>query len=233
MAKWTITKLVGGMLNLVATAAGYALDISEVTNVGHDWWLLITLIIGIGLVGWVVGDLYGQNRKLLDIRPTISVEPVKDNNGYYLKIRNSGAEAVFKAQISLTAEEDPSVGGLSRYDGYWQKANRNEARIFSNQDDYIKIAERIAPPSDLNSVWLNIFYFNPKLIEVLNNTGGEAHVKTSTHYVGSYIKHEDGSKTLLEKKEYRLDVSISSSPSLRDGIYKGSFKLDIDNLVIS
>jgi len=152
---------------------------------------------------------------------------------FYLKVRNNGAEARFKAQITLSSEDDPQVWRLTTYDGYWQMSNGNESKILPNQYDSIKIAERRSYPPDYNSVHLRIFYYNPKLVEALYSSEGEAHCDTSSYWVGAYIEKEDGSKTPLEKHEYDLRVSISSSPSLREKMYIESFKLDIDTLRIS
>ena len=229
MEKRNIAKLVGGMLNMIATATGYALDISEVTNISANWWPLITLVIGIILVTWVILDLNGQINRLLDTRPTITIQPISENNIYYLKVHNNGAEGILKAQIDLFAE-DPSVGGLKGYDGYWQKANCNESKILPNQYDSVKIAERISSPPDYNSVHLRIYYYNPKLMESLSSTGGEAQCDTASHWIGSTITSPDGSTRPLTKHEYKLCITISASPRLREGVYQGHYILDIDGL---
>lgn len=190
---------------------------------------LIGFFAFVGFMIWIILEKQRTINKLLDSRPTISVEPVRENDSYYLKVCNNGAEGLFRAQITLCSD-DPSVWRLPTYDGYWQKANSNASRIFPNQYDYIKIAERKAYPPDYNSVRLRICYYNPKLVESLSSTGGEAKCDTEDYWLGSYIERPDGTKIPFEKKEYGLNVSISSSPELREGSYNENFKLDINSL---
>ncbi len=211
------------MLNLVATATGYALDISEVTHISANWWLLITLVIGIFLVGWVIFDLYQQISKLQDDRPSIHVELAKEYDIHYLKVSNKGAKGTFKAQFELTSKE-PSVWQLPYYNGHWRLSSKSEAEILKGQSDMIKVAKSIIS-SKGSSVLLRIFFHDEP-------TKSERYIETSSYWIGAYVEKENGSKKPMTKWDYQLRVSISSSPSLREGVYHGHYRLNVDRLEV-
>ena len=214
------------------TAIPLILDVQTVfPNWNWQYHALIGFFFFVAFMVWMVWDRQTTISRLLDLMPTILVEPIEENGIYYLKVHNIGAEGILKAQINLSAE-DPSVSNLQGYDGYWQKANCNESKILPNQFDCIKIAERISSAPDYNSVHLRIYYYNPKLIESLSSTGGEVYSNTATHWLGAYIEHPDGSTVPLTKHEYKLCVTISSSPKLKEGVYQANYILDVSSLRI-
>jgi hypothetical protein len=43
MEKWSISKLVLGMLSLITTAVALALDTAEVAKLDSKWWMPITI----------------------------------------------------------------------------------------------------------------------------------------------------------------------------------------------
>jgi hypothetical protein len=208
MGKWIIARLVGGMIILVVTATGYALDVSEVTNIGAKWWPLITLIVGIFLVGWVVFDLQRRINILLGSRPTIHIEIVKEHHTYYLKVHNEGEKGAWQ---------------LPFYNGHWRLANNSEAQIMKDQSDMIKVAESIM--SSKGFAHLRIFFHD-------ESAKSERYIDTSSHWIGAYVEDENGNKEPLTKWEYKLHVTVSSSPSLREGTYDSYYKLNVDRLEV-
>jgi hypothetical protein len=139
MRRWAIARLVGGMLSLVVTATGYALDLSQVMNIGEKWWWLITLIIGIFLLSWVILDFHNQLNRLLNAKPSITVRPIKDNDDYYLEVNNTGEPAEFECQIRITEDKTGYKKGQI-YFGYWELGASSKATIMNI--DRLKIAHR-------------------------------------------------------------------------------------------
>lgn len=133
------------MSNMIASAIGYTLDFKQITNSPFDWWIL-TIGVATGFAVWIIVDLYKQNSQLLDVRPSIKVEPLVQKRGdgeyYYLKVFNNGAEGVFYAQLEFATDDAwiPSCSQLSNYQGYWRKANKTAALIAQGQDDWVEIA---------------------------------------------------------------------------------------------
>ncbi len=225
MGKYTIVELVVGMLNLGATAIGYALDIKEITHISANWWPLITLSIGILLVAWVIYDNNKQISKLLDARPSICVQILNESHIYYLKIHNNGARGTFEAQIKLSSD-DPSVSGFLPYKGYWKNEGKDKSPILNGQDDLLKIAE--LDSSEVpggTSQSLKIWYFDPSVNVAY-------HISTSNYWPGGYIRHPDGSTTAMTKHEYRICVNISSDPKLKEGNFKANYILDFNGLKV-
>ncbi len=77
------------------TAIDFALNISGITSMGAKWIPLITFIVFALVIFWIIYDLKKANEHLLDSRPTINVEPLKEGEVLYLKVHNKGAEGKF------------------------------------------------------------------------------------------------------------------------------------------
>ncbi len=189
------------------------------------WSLIsfISFVIFAGLVIWGLYDRERQIKELKDAKPSISVEPIEDNGVYYLKVNNNGAEGTFKAQIQLksSSPSDYPLRLPPTYDACWNSPEKYEGKILKGHDGYIVMAQRISPPQTL-SINLRIFYYN-------QSTRQEGQVDTQ-HWIGRYIEHPDGSKQDLPDTEYELSVTISSSPGLREDIFKAKYLLSVDGL---
>ncbi len=207
------------MLNLTATAVGYSLDISQVVNIGPKWWLLITLLLGIGLLGWVIVELNGQ----LNEKPSITVRPIKERDSYYLLVTNKGAFASFTAQIKLTSN-DPSVlnlSTLSHYQGLWVSPDKIKADIYKGQSARIRIAD--ITPDDMGFD-MEIYYYQ--------NLNIDGKVRTNPYWVGTITNGDTGVTRPLEHPEsHHLLVTISATPGLREGFYRQKFRLDYKGLL--
>ena len=88
----------------------------------------------------------------------------------------------------------------------------------------IKVAESMMSTT-IPSVLLRIFFHD-------EHTKSECFIETSSHLIGAYVEKEDGSKRPLTKWDYQLRVSISSSPSSREGVYHNYYKLNVDGLEV-
>jgi hypothetical protein len=197
------------------------------------WWLILVVILIVSpflafhtlrlrLVS-VEGDL----RDLQESSPSINIERVErfapgGGTNYYLKVHNSGAVGVFKAQLELSSEE-PSVGALPRYIGCWEDGNKGEARILKGQDDLLKIATAISSLRPYYSIHLEIPFYDPKANYVHS-------VSTSSYWADAVVTSKDGNVRPMTKWDYKLRVTISSSPELRDGVFCKDYVLNVDGL---
>ncbi len=221
MDKWGFTRTVGGMLNLIATAVGYGLDISQTANIGPKWWLLITLLLGIGLVGWVIWELHSQ----LNERPSVTVKSIKEGDTYCLLVTNKGAFASFTSQITLTTN-DPSVSELSTlscYQGLWDSPQKIKADIPKGQSAKVKIAD-----INLSSLgWeMEIYYYQ--------SPNGDGRIRANPYWRGTITKENTGETRPLEPPDaHLLVVTISGKPDLKEGFFKKKYQLGYDGLVLA
>lgn len=224
MYKSLVIKAVGALLCAIATAIGLGQNIMGITKLPMNWWPLVTLAVFCGLVTWMIYGLYKENSRLLNGRPSIYVEPIRDGESFYLKVSNHGEQGIFKAQIQLDAEDDSQVWALKNYTGHWKNSNRGDLEIMKGHTGWIKIAELISYPNS-NSVYLKIWFFDDKLYAA-------NFIYSSSHWIGATIKSPDGDTKPMTKDEYKLQVTISANPSLREGAYQGRFRLNVDRLEV-
>lgn len=224
MHKSFVIKAVGAILFMIATAIGLAQDFMGITRLPMNWWPLITFVAFCVLVIWMISGLYRERSRLLNSRPSIYVEPVREGETFYLKVHNDGEQGIFKAQIQLDAEDDPQVWTLKNYTGHWKNSNRGDLEIMKGHTGWIKIAELISHPNS-SSVYLKIWFFDDKLYAA-------NYISSSTHWIGATITSPDGSTKPMTKHEYKPQVRISATPSLREGVYQERFRLNVDRLEV-
>ena len=200
----------------VFSATGFALNVLQVLHYPLTWLPLIGFVIFTVLTFVRLGELYKENTELLNAKPCIEVQPLKEKNDFYLKVYNTGGEGKFRAQVRLSSD-DPSVRCLPNYQASWKYSNKEEAEILQKHDDWIRIASSELGDS---AGFLKIWYFD----KVHNYTDN---ITTSSHFWGATITNTKGKTRPLKNKKYTLDVVISSSPSLRGGAYQGKFLLGI------
>lgn len=224
MQKSLIIKAVLAILSMIATAIGLGRNILGITELPMSWWPLATFIVFCVLVGWMIIGVYNENNRLLSNKPSINVEPMEDGKSYYLKVVNNGEQGIFKAEIELESEDDPQVWGLKNYTGYWRGANGGEFPIMKGHTGWVKIAERTN--GGRSSVeHLNICFFDDRICEA-------RYVSSSAHWIGATIVSRSGERKPMTKHRYKLRVVISANPSLREGVYKGRFRLSLDGLAV-
>jgi hypothetical protein len=211
------------LCSAILTVVGIALDIEAITKLPVSWLPLITFVVFCVSVWRMLSDLYSERSRLLNIRPSISVvEPTLEGRIYYLKVHNDGEKGFFKAQIQLEAEDDPSVWKLKNYTGYWKNSNKEGLEIMKGHDECIKIAELVAHTNSC-SEYLKIWFFDHRLYAA--NC-----ISSSSHLIGATVRNVDGEPRPMTKHEYKLEVTISADPSLREGVYKGRFRFNVDRL---
>ena len=80
------------MISAIASASGYALNITGTTSVQFKWWPLICLVIFVLLLGWAFYDLNHQLQKIRNARPSIKF---KNTEFIRVKIATSKRGGIF------------------------------------------------------------------------------------------------------------------------------------------
>ena len=156
---------------------------------------------------------------LQNAKPTISVEPIKMGDTYYLKVTNNGEQAKFSAQITLSSN-DPSVLRLSTksyYQACWDSSTNHEAIVPKGHSASIKLAQLYSSstPGPISLAW-HLFY--------CAHNNREDYIHSSSHFVGAKILHPDGSEEPMRPCcEYKLHINISANPSLREGQFESDY----------
>jgi len=192
------------------------------------WWLILVVILIISpflafhRLRLKLVSTGNDLKKLQDARPSIDVtlDEERTSGGHinYLRVHNNGAEGKFRAQIELSSDE-PSVYRLPHYYGYWQQGNKDETKISKGHADWLKIAELKSSPPHYSVAHLEIFFYD--------TTAGYAHsISTSSYFLEASI----GNTKPMTKWDYKLRVTISSNPELREGVFCRDYILNVDEL---
>jgi hypothetical protein len=214
---WQIIGAIFGALNV---AIPLALDAQGLyPNWPWQYHAMVGFIAFAAFVVWMLYDKIKENERLRDSKPSITVEPIKERSDtYLLKVTNNGELATFEAQIQLS-DEDPCVFHLSgkpHYRACWDNVEKCQAKIPKGHSASIKLAELYSSPPHFTPLTWRLFY--------CDNNNAENYATTSCYFPGSYYPHEDGSQTpAIPGYEYKLHVIISSSPSLREGVFKQDY----------
>ncbi|MCJ7515956.1 MAG: hypothetical protein MUO89_08375 [Dehalococcoidia bacterium] len=223
MPKYFPIKRVAAMIIIAAVqATQWGFNFQQIFGLNIKWLPAVSLPIFLGIVIWTIWDLCKKVERLEDVKPSIDVQQIKEGDTLYLKVHNNGAEATFKAQIQLSSD-DPAVQCLPHYSGYWKYGNKDETKILKGQHDLLKIAEVISSPPDYDSIRLHIFFYD-------TFSGHARAVSTSSYWIGATLTSKDGSTKPMAKHDYKLCVTISSSPELKEGIFSREYVLNVDDL---
>jgi hypothetical protein len=222
MNKGLTIKVIGAIVAALIAAVGYSLDIAQITNLDFKWLPIIAFIVFVGLVTWIFFEISGQVRTLLETKPSITVEPIKQGDRLFLRVNNNGAEGIFKAQIELISDSDPSVLRLGCYQGIWKFGNKDESKILKGHEDLVNVAELYSSKiHEAISQHFKFWFFD-------KSTNSSNYLSSSSHFLGSTVTRKDGSTHPIEKHLYSLVVTISSSPELKDGYFQKQYTLDAD-----
>jgi hypothetical protein len=202
MDKDVVIRMAVGIVSAVAGAIGTAVSITQVANIGFEWWPTIAWGIFAGMLIWTIRDLHRTNVRLLDHKPSLSVSADSINDMRYLKITNDGEEGVFSAQLSVIRAPGSSIG--EEYDGIWNRTSTHESRLMHGQSDYIKVASVRATASES---FLELYGFD-------GNSRSECIVR-------SIKVHESLQKGKIP--QFEIQVSLFSNPSLRNGVFTKAY----------
>ncbi len=152
-------------------------------------------------------------------KPSIRVTPRLVDDDYYLEVENSGAPAVFECQIKICQDNTGHRNG-ELYLGYWEFANSDKASIMNI--DRVKIAhiKTVTYPRKSDPIFPCLMslhlYFYDKAFSRLNFWDSEA-----------WSPMQKGGA----KPGYILNITISSTPSAREGKFNQDYRLDFEGLV--
>ena len=79
------------------------------------------------------------------------------------------------------------------------------------------------PPGPI-SQHLKIWFFD-------FTTNATQYIRTQSYFIGGTISDEEGNTRPLTKDEYKISVTISSNPELREGVYKYDYLLTVDGFI--
>jgi hypothetical protein len=117
MVKYLGIRVAGSVILALYTAISTTLDILQKASLNSQWLPVVTFTLFSAIMYWIVYDINRVNTELLNVRPSITVQSIREHDTFYLKVCNEGAEGTFKAQIGLSSE-DTTVGYLSNYIGF-------------------------------------------------------------------------------------------------------------------
>jgi len=233
---WATVKVIAGACFVLAGVVTYSLDIIPAGPPSLYWFLPLVLgLAGAGLIYWAFTDLRSQVvelrmevKRLNDLRPTITVEPVRVGEAYCFKVTNHGGPAVFTAQITVQADDRAARGTTSstRYTGLWDSPDKASAEMANGDSALMRIAETRLMSLGVAMQSMNMLFYKP---------GNYPESGPSPAYPATATSPGPGSITRPVKadEELRLLVEITSHPQLREGPYRQLFRLGRNGLSAS
>jgi len=225
---WATVKIIAGGCFVLVGVVTYSVDIIPAGLPSLYGFLPLLLgLAGTGLITWSFIDLRGQIsdlrqevKRLNDLRPTITTEPVRVGDAYCLKVTNHGGPAVFTAQITVQADDRAATGTTSstRYTGLWDSPDRGSAEMVNGDSVLIRIAESRLISLGVAMQSMNLLFYKP---------GNYPESGPNPAYPSTATSQGHGSVTRPVKpdEELRLLVEITSHPQLREGRYRQLFRL--------
>ena len=226
MNMYTKTSLIGSIISFIVQIVGWsvnAMGISTMFGVQIPFGLigLGGSIVFAGFMSRMVWEGRREIQRIQDARPSIEVMPEKKpmlgGERCYLRVHNNGAEGTFRAQVELSSE-DPSVHMLPTYQCSWEYSDRGDAKILKGQDDLLRIAKLKSSAPNYQTIVIDILFYEACEDDTRS-------VSMSSYWVGATINGVP-----MSKFDYKLRVTISASPELREGIFCKNYILNVDGL---
>lgn len=186
-------------------------------------WLAIPswALVVIGLLGLFIAQFLAFHRVRVErdrLRgqpaPIIEVTPKMDYHDIYLDVHNIGEYAEFEAQVELLDGKNYALALPQIYSAYWDRTKRDKTKIMKGHKDRLKVANlEIAPRGLLMSFRLHYYetsYFEGVPLERIKSVNST-----------SWIPGSDQ----VSKPCFTLKVTISSNPSLKDGVFSRAYEL--------
>lgn len=216
----------GTLLSILVTVAS---NIQSARGITLLWgyqieWLWFTLggfIAFCGFMGWVVFDLRRRIAELEETKPSISVVPEKDDVDFYLAVRNTGEYAEFEAQVEVSEGQKFVVGLPQRYSACWGNTWQPKTKLKKGQIDSLRIAG--LELSDKGKSMALRFYCST-VIYPYNVDGRSQGTQCAVGSVNS-TSWELGS-VLIPKPCFALRITITSNPSMKEGVFSRTYQLD-------
>jgi hypothetical protein len=158
-----------------------------------------------------------ENRELKINPPSIIVKPKTEQDIYYLEVTNIGETAEFECQIEIIEDNTGNRKG-QLYLGYWQIGTSSKPTIMNTDRIRIASKETEIPPRGSQAIVdllmeLHLYYYDKRLMH-------QPPFWRSTVWTGEGII----------KPEYRLRITITSIPSMREGKFIRDYRLDLSGL---
>jgi hypothetical protein len=209
------------IIDFILAGTGAYLDITNAAPI--PMWVWITL----GLVGLMVAPFIAFHKlrckrdeirtELDDIRnaqPLIEVTPKKDNRDIYLDVYNVGEYAEFEAQVEVLEGKSYAHGLLDMYSAYWDRTKRDKTKIMKGHRDRLNIAT-LEMNTRVLSACFRLHYYETRYFEHSPVEGIMSFNSTS------WIPGSDQ----VVKPCFKLKVTISSNPSMKDGAFSRVYEL--------
>lgn len=210
------------IIDFILAGAGAYLDITNAAPI--PMWVWITL----GLAGLMVAPFIAFHKLRLkrdeirtelvsirDAQPLIEVTPEIDNRDiYYLDVHNVGEYAEFEAQVEVLEGKSYAFALPTTYSAYWDRTQRDKTQIMKGHRDKLKIANLELQTGVLTASF-RLHYYETRYFERALIEGIEFAVSTS------WIPGSDK----VVKPCFKLKVTISSNPSMKDGAFSRVYEL--------
>ncbi len=222
----TAIKTGGAVVSFLATTTSVvsqAIGVFEIAGWVINWTLvtLVSWAVFASFMGWIVWGFHNRINTLEETKPSISVVPEKDDIDFYLTVQNTGEYAEFEAQVEVLEGQKFMVGLPQRYSVCWEMTKQLETQLKRGQVDSLRIAglER----SDEGKSMALRFYCST-VIYPYDVDGGSQGIQRAVGSVNS-ASWELGS-VLISKPCFTLRITITSNPSMKEGVFSRTYQLD-------
>jgi len=202
----------------VASIAGIIINFVQGTIIPSWVWAAI------GFLALLIAQFVAFHRVRVDRdrlqrqpAPAIEVTPKIDYHDIYLDVHNIGEYAEFEAQVELLDGRSFAYALPQIYSAYWDKTKRDKTKIMKGQRDRLKIAN-LELPTRVLSESFRLHYYETSYFEGVPVEGIRSVDSTS------WIPGSDQ----VAKPRFKLKVTISSNPSLKDGVFSRVYELSPD-----
>jgi hypothetical protein len=216
--KWKWVRPAGAVLLAIITAATYVWPLPS--DLLPKWGFLIFFAIFCIYMGFYV---YSQNERIKESenkKPTIIVEPLPylDDKWAFLKVTNNGEKAEFWVKISLIATLCDGKSTLMKtlmpcWDGIWRSSNTDRTQIPKGHFDEIGVSEvELVGGEQILKLW------------GYDSADKSVSIKKQARW------QVPKGRQYGPKPEYGIQVSITSDPSLKEGIFVRDYQVTLNTL---
>lgn len=201
---FAITSLVFSANGIAVSLLGYSIpwQYLAIGGFGASW----------GFIWWKISELRRDNHDLRATRPSIAVGIVNEHNLYALEVKNTGETATFEAQIKIPWAHAYIPTRLRQYKVWWEIADGVSSQILNNGYDRIPIAELVEEPLHIMK---NLRHYHYDI-----QTKQKGYVTTIRYSIGEP----------QPCREFNLEVTISSNPSVVGKGFSRNYRLTVAGL---
>lgn len=187
-------------------------DVVSTSNIDIRWVNLVLFMAFCGVLYWIIHDLYEGIRELEDSKPSILVIPTRNCDNLCLNVINEGERGEFVAQIGIVYSSIEMPFKFESYRGIWNSTETDEVSIMKGHAESIRIA---TITTGKKTISLSLYAYD------------KAHKRVHIIPAGNWMPTIDKS---IIKPEYQLQVTISSSPSLKEKLFYRNYDVTLDEI---